>query len=124
MEELMMLGLNGLRPTSPTYQTMPKNVCLSRTKINPTAMTSFTHLNLHNGALSAAPSTHTTMTAIEWLRRNELRLMTSTSTEKLEKLTTLRSRQTYSKKLSKVGEVYARCSTSLNLSPQRILAIG
>ena len=119
-----MLGLNDLQPTSPTYQTMPKNVCLSRTKINPTAMTSFTHLNLHNGSLSAAPSTHTTMTAIEWLRRNESRLTVSTSTEKLEKSTTLRSRQIYLKRRSKVGEAYARCSTFLSLFPQRTLAIG
>ena len=120
----MMLGLNDLRPTSPIYQTMPKNAYPSRTKINPMDMTSTTHLNLPNGSLSAAPSTHTTMPAIEWLRLRELKLERKRSIGKLETWITSPTQVTTSWKLSSHGEAYARCSTNHNPSTPIIEITG
>ena len=65
-------GIKRFATHFPTFQTTPKVVYPLKTKINPTDMTSNTHLNLPNVSLSAAPSTHTTMPAIEWLRLREL----------------------------------------------------
>ena len=72
MEANMKMASNDSQLTSPTFQTMPKNAYLSRTRINPTAMTSGTHLNLHREFRSAVHLTHTTMPATEWLKRKRL----------------------------------------------------
>ena len=120
----MRLGSNDLQQTIPTYQTMHRNAYPLRTKINPMDMTSHTHLNLPNGSLSAAPSTHTTMPAIEWLRLRELKLAKKRSIGKFETWITSRTQVTTSWKLSSHGEAYARCSTNHNLSTPTIQLIG
>ena len=107
-----------------TSQTTPKAVSPLKTKINPMGMTSPTHLNLPNGSLSAAPSTHTTMPAIEWLRLRELKLKRKRSIGKLETWITSRTQVTTSWKLSSHGEAYARCSTNHNPSTPIIEITG
>ena len=124
MEENTKMVLNALPHTSPTYPTMPKDAYPSRMRINPMDMTSTTHLNLPNGSLSAAPSTHTTMPAIEWLRLRELKLARKRSIGKFETWITSRTQVTTSWKLSSHGEAYARCSTNHNPSTPTIQLTG
>ena len=124
MEENTKMVYGDLRPTIPIYQTMPNNVSQLKMKINPTDTTLRTHLSLPNGSLSAAPSTHTTMPAIEWLRLRKLKLERKQSIGKFEKWITSPTQTTISWKLSKAGEAYARCSTSLSPFTQTMKHTG
>ena len=124
MEENTKMVLNGSPPTSHTFPIMPRAAYPSRTKINPTAMTSATHLNLPSVSPYAAHLTHTTMPAIEWLKRKRLNWERKQSIGKLETWITSPTQVTTSLKLSKAGEEYARCSTNLNHSTPTIQTTG